>query len=98
MKTNTKLTWAIMIAIALLSWFYVMSALTHRENPQDKSYYIEIQGESIYIMDGLGSPQAKVGLVSQHPDPEALEEVLETQIGWGSVLRASEAYYLILED
>jgi hypothetical protein len=98
MTTDRILTSVILTIAGLLLGLLIATMVLKPGNSQDKAYYIEIRGESIYIMDGLGHPQAKVGEISQHPDPEALEEVLETQVGWGSVLKASEAYYLILED
>ena len=59
-------------------------------------YYLECVGACVYVIDQDSARVAK--LDDNTEDPESMTEVLETQIGQQSILKASEMYFYILED
>lgn len=62
------------------------------------AYFLEYRETGVYVVDDLGNDYAKVASIEMLEDPESVEEVLETQVGWDSGLAASEAFFYILED
>ena len=74
-------------------------ALTSCCGPTPRAYYLYISADScIYVQDDLGDLITQVGALSEWDDPESIQEVLETQVGWPTPMAASQAYFTLQED